>query len=177
MNGTFKDFKAIISRPRNAVIISSLFIISALMIDLIGYPNWRRFVMPAELLLTGFIASRIASQISQAAFFTQIIRTASNGIMMFAAVLFLAAITDAFVFGDIGYALFFGTVLLWLWIPLQLYRIYGRLRDLPEEKKLLVTESTDVILLQMDYRREEIQSVLDKVEPILEKHGIQFAQH
>lgn len=172
MNGTFQDLKEILSRPRNATIVSILFITSALMIDFFGYPNWRRFVMPAELLLTGLIASRIASQISQAAFFTRIIRTASNGIMIFAGVLFLAALTDAFIFGDIGYALFFGTALLWLWVPLQLYRIYGRLRDLPEEKKLLVTESTDVILLQMDYRREKIQSVLNKVEPILERHGI-----
>lgn len=172
MRATLQDLRKLLERPRNIAIVAVLIAISIFAIATFGYPTWRRFVIPSEIFITGYIGTRIASRLKQAKFFTRIVLTASRGVQIFAVVLFGGAFIDSFFFGDIGYALFTGTALLWLWVNFSFHRVDCRLRDLPEEKKLIVTESTDVILLQMDYRSEEIRSTLDRVEPILERYGI-----
>ena len=158
-------------RPRSIIYILLAIGLSALFIYFFSYVQWRRIVIPLEICLTGIIGLKIASQIRQASF-SRVIRTASIGIVTFSAIILIGSLIDNMFFTDIGYAMFTVIAIMWLWIPFQLARLHARLIAMPDHKKRIITESTDIIYAQMTHREKELKAVLDQYNWTKQKLGI-----
>lgn len=171
MNSTISDVKRVIKRPRNIGIILSLIILSVLCIYFFSYMQWRRLVIPIEICITGYIGVRIAAQIHQA-IFAKVMRTASQGVIQFGIIIFLAAVLDNIFFAEKGYLTFPVIATLWLWIPFQLARLLWRLSEMPASQKKIVTDSTDVLYAQIAHLRQGMEHALDYYTHIKQKYKL-----
>lgn len=171
MNASIIEAKEVIKRPQTIAIALVLLALSVTCIYFFSYMQWRRIVIPIEIFLTGFIGLKIASQINQAQF-SSVMRTASTGIIVFSSFILIGAIIDNIFFTETGYFLFGTIALMWLWIPFQLHRLLSRLDEMPEEKKKIVTDSTDMIYAQMAHREKGLKAALDQYYVTKKKLGL-----
>lgn len=172
MKATLLEARTALMRPKNMAIAAGIIAVSGLIIYAFGYVQWRRFVMPVEICATGWIGLRIAARIKQAAF-SQLINTASKGILVCSGVLFICAWIDNLLFGDIGNALFVANVLMWMWIAFQLHRLDNRLSVMTPDEQRIITESTDVTIATLSHRFERIGEELDKYNAVRDRLGLE----
>lgn len=171
MNASMNEAKEVIRRPQNIAIGLILIALSVTCIYFFSYMQWRRIVIPLEIFLTGYIGLQIASQIRQASF-SNVMRTASTGIIIFSAFILFGAIIDNVFFAETGYFLFATIALMWIWIPFQLQRLLIRLIDMPESSKKIVTDSTDIIYAQMAHREKGLKMAIEQYNLTKRKLGL-----
>lgn len=173
MRTTLKDTANAITLRNGFVFAAALTIpiITAIVFD---HLIWRRFVIPAIIIIAASIGWRIAQTINQQGL-KQVVNAAIVGLFAFAAAIFAGAALDSIVFPETGYFSFLAHSVMWLWIALHLYRALAILRRMSTAEKQLVTESTAVIYAQMTRREERMGEVLNEARRKAATVGVKVA--
>lgn len=171
MRATFRDAYSACTW-QNCLIFLGMIIISAVSISGYGYVEWRRFVAPTLIFYLAVTWWRVAREIAQDGL-SRVVNAASVGLGIFAILFCGGALLDSF-FAPVGYFAFGVFILMLLWINFHSSRVHRVLHRMPLDKKRIITESSAVIVAQMQHEKDRGHAALASFE--LVKHNIKH-QH
>lgn len=163
MRATFRDAYSACTWT-NCLIFAGMIGLSILCISGYGYVEWRRYVAPTLIFYLAVTWWRVASEIAQDGL-SRIVNAASVGLGIFAILFYVGAVLDSML-APVGYFAFGVFVLMLLWINFHSSRVRRVLHRMPIEKKRLITESSAVIVAQMQHEKERGHAVLASFEHV-----------
>jgi hypothetical protein len=162
MKATFRDVCNALT-VRNAVILGIIVGVSVALIDVLGYVIWRRFPIPALIIFVAALGWKIGRRIGHVGL-TRILNRASVGLGVFGLVLWAAAVIDGVFFTEHGYLTWTVMMSLWGWLSYHVWAVWQKIKNMPDDRLIHVTEGTEAIYAQMTYREARGREALKAYE-------------
>lgn len=171
MKATARDVRNALT-ARNCLILAGIAVVSAVLIWALGYVVWQRFPVSGLIILTSIFGWSIARMIGDP-WLSEKVNAASVGFSLFGVSLVLSAVIDAMFFPRAGYVTWAVITHLAMWGTWKVYTAWKRLRSMPPDRRIHVTEGTGMIIAEMTYREARIAEVIERYDEA--KGKMQFA--